>query len=373
MNTTPADQDSPTGAVALGRGWLWPAVLVTALLTLSYLPGHDARDGLDVLASTVAALGLLALSVALPRAARSRVLGDHGPLVLFGATGPGLDRPDRPVRRRLLAIGASVGVSAVALWVSALMTASLPVERSAHAVSLILVSVNIWLLLSNLVTAPPFGGWSFLLAMIDAVGTAPHRRLVHARRLGRVGVLAVSVLLGAWAAVIGHPMLLFGALVLAWYGWIAPAMAVADDAISRFLGRRRVGDLLRPVATQFDTRDLVAEVASTLPPNGVALVFRDAGLAGAIGPRQVAHLSPEMNLLRCGQAMVPIDELSMVSATAPAVDLLPHLGRHGFVVVWAGAGFGYVEEHDLRERIVIAADMRRRVQEAESRDTSGRP
>ena len=362
MNMTPLRQDSPPSrAVALGRGWLWPAVVVTALLALSYLPGHGVRDGLDLLASTVAALGLLALSVAVPRSLRGLIVRDRGPLMLFGATGTSLDRADRPAGRRLLAIAASIGVSALAVWGSALLAASLPVERSAHAVSLVVFSVNSWLLLSNLVTAPPLGGWSLLLALLDAVRTPPHLRLARARRLGRIGVLAVAILLAAWALAIGHVMLLLGATVLAWYGWIATAVAEAGDAVSRFLDGRRVGDLLRPVATQFDTDEPVSEVTAERHPNEVALVFSAAGLAGAIGPRQIAGLSHGVETQRCEQVMVPIRELAIVPATAPAAALLPQLGRHGFVVAWAGGGFGYVEEHDLLQRMIIATDVRRRV------------
>ena len=371
MNPMPVRQESPPDAVALGRGWLWPVVVVTALLALSYLPGHGVRDSLDLLASTVAALGLLALSVALPRAVRSFILRDRGPLVLFGGTRTSLDRADRPAGRRLLAIAASIGVSALAVWASALLAASLPVERSAHAVSLIVLSVNAWLLLGNLVTAPPLGGWSLLLALLDAVGAPPHRRLSHARRLGRIGVMAMAILLAAWALTIGHLMLLFGAAVLAWYGWIATAVAELDDAVSSFLHGRRVGDLLRPVATQFDEHDLVSEVTAESRPNQVALVFSAAGLAGAIGPRQISGARLGVEALRCERVMVPIRELSIVPASAPAAALLPQLGRYGFAVVRAGGGFGYVEEHDLLQRIIIAADVRQRVAHDDRRSAHG--
>lgn len=367
MQITPAQPDSPPPAgVALGRGWLWPAAVVTALLALSYLPGHGVRDGLDLLASTMAALGLLALSVAIPRAVRAAVLRDRGPLVLLGASRTTFDRPDRPAGRRLLAIAAGAAVSALAVWAAALLSASLPAERSAHAVSLIVLSVNAWLLLSNLLTAPPLGGWSLLLALLDALGTPPHRRLARARRMGRIGVLAAATVLAAWAVAISHLMLLLAAVVVAWYGWIATAVADANDALSRFLEGRRVGDLLRQVATQFDANDPVAQVIPDVVRNGVALVFSRAGLAGAIGPRQLARVPPGASALRCEQVMVPVRDLSIMSASASAADLLPQLGRYGFVIAWNG-GFGYVEEHDLLERIVLAADVRRRVGEDDGR------
>lgn len=372
MPMSPPPQNSaPPRLVALGRGWLWPAAVMTALLGLSYLPGHGVRDGLDLVASTIAALGLVALSVAAPRAVRGAILRDGWPFVLFGVTRTTLERPDRPTGRRLLAIGGAGAISALAVWGSALLAASLPVERSAHAVSLIVLSVNAWLLLGNLVTAPPLGGWSLLLALIDAIGTPPHRRMARARRLGRIGVLAAAVLIAAWAVAIGHLMLLLVAPVLAWYGWIASAVAEADDALSRFLDRRRVGDLLRPVAAQFDADEPITEVTAGRRPNEVALVFSPAGLAGAMGPRQLAGLPPGAGAVRCEQVMVPIRELPIVPATAPAVDLLPQLGRHGFVVAWSGGGFGYVEEHDLLERLLIAADVRRRVGEDDTRAARG--
>lgn len=371
MNTTPARQNSPSpGALALDRGWLFPAAVVTALLALSYLPGHGVRDGLDLLASTVAALGLLALSVAVPRAVRGLILRDRGPLVLFGAARTSLDRPDRPVGRRLLAIAASVAVSTLTVASSALLAATLPGERSAHAVSLIVLSVNAWLLLSNLVTAPPMGGWSLLLALVDAVGTPPHRRMALARRVGRIGVLAVAALLAAWAVAVGHLIWLLVATLWAWYGWVATAVAEADDAVIRFLDGRRVGGLLRPVATRFDADQPVSEVTAERGPNEVALVFSSAGLAGAIGPRQLARVV-QAEAVRCKQIMVPVRELAVVPATAPAADLLPQLGRHGFVVAWAGGGFGYVEEHDLLQRMIIATDVRRRVSEDDTRSASG--
>lgn len=371
MNTAPMSQDSPPNAVALGHGWLWPAVAVAALMELSYLPAHGVRDGLDLLASTVAAMGLLALSLAGPRAARGVILRDPGPLVLFGAARTSLDRVDRPAGRRLLAITASIGVSALVVWASGLLAASLPVERSAHAVSVIVLGVNAWLLLGNLVPAPPLGGWSLLLALLDAVGAARHRRVVVARRLGRIGVLAAAIMLAGWALAIGHVMLLLSATILAGYGWIATAAAEVDDAISRFLDGRRVASLLRPVATQFDADEDISAVTATRHPNGVALVFGATGLAAAIGPRQLAGRSGAVDALRCDQVMIPIRDLSIVPATAPASALLPDLRRHGFVVAWAGGGFGYVEEHDLLERMVAAADVRGRVQDEDSRSSSG--
>jgi hypothetical protein len=40
-------------------------------------------------------------------------------------------------------------------------------------------------------------------------------------------------------------------------------------------------------------------------------------------------------------------------------------------VAWAGGGFGYVEEHDLLQRIIIATDVRQRVADDDSRSASG--
>ena len=357
--------------MSLGRGWLWPAAVAIALLALSYLPAHGVRGGLDLLASTAAAIGLLALSVAGPRVVRRQVLRDRHPLVLLGAGTTSLDRPDRPAGRRLLAIAAAASVSALAVWATALLASSLPAERSAHAISLIVLSANAWLLLSNFITAPPLGGWSMLLALLDAAGTPAHRRLARARRVGRIGVLAVAILLAATAVAIGHLLLLLVATMLAWYGWIATAVVETDDALGRYLVGRRVGDLLRPVASQFDADEPVSEVVGTRRPTDVALVFNRAGLAGAIGPRQVASHRAGAQSLPCEEVMVPIGQLSIVPATAPATEMLPLLGRHGFVVGWSACGFGYVEEHDLMDRVLLGADVRRRVTDEEVRAGSG--
>lgn len=372
MGTRPIRHDAPAGSVTLGRGWLWPAAVATALLALVYLPGHGLRDGLDLLASTASALGLLGLSVAVPRAARRLILRDGGPLVLFGAARASLDRRDVAPARRLLAIAASAGISALAVWAVAILAASLPVERSAHAVSLIVLGVNAWLVVSNLVTAPPAGGWSLLLALLDALGTPAHRRLARARRIGRAGAVAAALLLASLAVALGHITLLLVATLLAWYGWIATAVAEADEVLTGFLDRRRVGELLRPVSSQLDTDEPVSELIAVRRPTEVALVFSRAGLVGAIGPRQLGALSGEAAQLPSERVMVPLRELSIVPATAPATELLPLLGRHGFVLGWTAGTLGYVEEHDLLDRVLLAADVRRRVAadeaQAESED-----
>jgi hypothetical protein len=49
----------------------------------------------------VTSVSLLALSVAVPRGVRARILRDRGPLVLFGAASTSLDQADRPVCSRL--------------------------------------------------------------------------------------------------------------------------------------------------------------------------------------------------------------------------------------------------------------------------------
>lgn len=373
MSMTPGRHDAPAGSVTLGRGWLWPAAVATALLTLVYLPAHGLRDGLDLLASTASALGLLGLSVAVPRAARRLILRDGGPLVLFGTARASLDRADVAPARRLLAIAASAGISALAVWAAASLAASLPVERGAHAVSLVVLGVNAWLAVSNLVTVPPLAGWSLLLALLDAVGTPAHRRLARARRVARIGTVTVALLLAALALALGHITLLLVATLLAWYGWIATAVAEADEVLTGFLDRRRAGDLLRPVSSQLETDESVRELIAVRRPTEVALVFSPAGLVGAIGPRQLGTLSGEAAELPAERVMVPLRELPIVPATAPATELLPLLGRHGFVLGWTAGTLGYVEEHDLLDRVLLAADVRRRVAPDDTRSRSPKP
>lgn len=358
------------GAV-VGRGWLWPAALATALLAFAYLPGHGVRDGLDLLASTASALGLLTLSAALPRAIRRLILRDGGPLALIGAATTSLDRREVAPARRLLAITASAAVSGLAVWAAAILAASLPVERSAHAVSLIVLGVNAWLVVSNLITAPPLGGWSLLLALLDAIGTPAERRLARARRLGRIGGVAAALLLASLAMAIGHMTLLLVATLLAWYGWIATEVVEVDDLVTGFLDRRRVGELLRPISAQFEADEPVRELIAVRRPTEVALVFSRAGLVEAIGPRQVAALAGEAANLPCERVMVPLRALSIVPATAPATELLPLLGRHGFALGWVAGSLGYVEEHDLLDHMLLAADVRRRVAADEAQARSG--
>lgn len=356
--------------MALGRGWLWPAAAVSAVLALAYLPAHGVRDVLDLLASTAAALGLVALSVAAPRVAIRGVLHVRGPFQLIGGRISALDDPERRPAHRLLALAVSAAVSASGLAAAAALSAAIPAERSAHAVSLVVLAANAWLLFGNLVTAPPFGGWSLLLAVLDGLGTPRHRRLARARRIGRPSVLAVSLLLAAGAVAVGHLALLVVATLLAWYGWIATAVAEVDDMLDRYLERRRLGDLLRPATVQVDADEPVSELTASHRPTEVTLVFSRAGLIGAVGPRQLAGLPASAVRLRCEQIMVPLAELPILPATAPATDLLPLLRRHGFVLGWTGAGFGSIEEHDLLKQILVVADIRRRVADAV---TDGKP
>ncbi|MEO6579471.1 MAG: hypothetical protein ABIO99_11320 [Candidatus Limnocylindria bacterium] len=150
---------------------------------------------------------------------------------------------------------------------------------------------------------------------------------------------------------------------MAWYGWIATSVAEADDTIDRFLGGRQVGDLLRPVTSQVDVDEPISEVIAASRPREVSLVLGRGGLVGAIGPRQIAAAEAVEQGSRCERLMVPVGELPIVPASAPATMLLPLLGRHGFALAWTGGGLGYVEAHDLLDRLLLGADVGRRVED----------
>lgn len=362
-----------SGPVVLGRGWLWPAAMASALLAFAYLPAHGVRDAIDLLASTVAGIGLLALSLTLPRAARHLVLRASGPLVLIGSPDSILDRRDRPAVRRLLAVTTSAAVSGVAAWVAAVFAASLPADRSAHAISLIALGMNVWLLLGGFISAPPFGGWSLLLAALDMIGTPDDRRAARARRLGRIGVTVLASAVGLLGVVAGDLALMLAAGLLAGYGWVATSVAEADDAIDRFLARRQVGDLLRPIASQSDADDPIGTLIDARQPTEVSLVFDAEGLAGAIGPRQVTTPAGEDLGRACERVMVPISRLSILPASAPAGALLPQLRAHGFALGVAGGALGYIESGELLDLILLAADVHRRVERDAGSSGGGAP
>ena len=358
-----ADAAASWPAALAGR-WAWPALFVTVLVGGIFLPEHGVRGVVDLGTSTITTLGMLALSVASPLAARAAVVGEPWLPVLSGARRSQLDSAElRPSRRLLaLAIGAVVRVG----WLSGtgVLVAGLPPTSTAHAVSLIVGAANAWLLLGYLLPIPGFEGWSVLLALVDGTGTPTEVRVARARRLARPAIIVLGAVAGAGLVAIGHPFLVLWAMALVWWGWSATAAAEADDLLRRYLAERRAADLTLPATKRCDAEAPMVEAIGFSAGQPVALVFQAGALVGAIGPRQV-HRAADADTLTCGQAMVPVADIEILPADAPAAAALGELGRHGFALVRSRGAIGYLESGELRARAGMVSDIQRRVADDE--------
>lgn len=364
-NTLPPQGERPTGWVAFGSGWLWPAVVVSLFVVLLYVPAHHEPTGaMDGLAASVAILYVLGLSLMTPRLLRGIILragGSHDAVVLLGRGPNALTAESIRARWRLAAVAASTVASLAATLVAARLTVAANPASYQHAVASLALGVNLAIAAGTLVPAPGFTGWALLLGLVDAVGVRPDRRVGRAARLAQFVGVPIMLTIGTAAALLGGPMFMVIGLMLGLLAWTKSEAAAGRDATVRFLAGHRAGDLVRPITSHVNPEEtLEGLLARPRADRVVTIVEADGGVLGAIGPHQIAARASVSRGGRCRDVMVPLAALRPLAASSPAADLLPRLGGYGFALVTGPDGLGYVEVSDLATQIRIWVALRER-------------
>lgn len=355
--SVPGDgRPSAAGLVAVGPGWVGPAVFVALMLSLVYLPSHHASPrAVDGLVAAVAALYVVGLSVALVRLARGalmRVAGSPRPIVVLGQGPDTIADPRIPAGWRLAAVLAGTLVAAVGAGVSGWLGMQADDATYAHALANLGLAANLALAGAILVPAPGFAGWALLVAIVDMAGTPIDARIPRTARLARAMGIPVVLLVGLTAFVLRDPMLVLLAVMLTMLIANRTGLAVGQDAISRFLAGRVAGDLARPIIGYADAAEAVDTVLMRLPAGAVVTAVDVSGaLVGAVGPAQLAGRGREHRGQRVSEVMVGLAQLPLLAASTAAGDLWPMLARHGFVLVRADDGLAYIEANDLLAQI----------------------
>lgn len=345
--------------ITLGAGWIWPAVLLALFVSLLYLPAHATNTGAtDGFIAMIGALYVVAMSVGLVRLVRGGVLrlaGSDDPIVLLGrGPEPVLDVRIR-ARWRLAAIGGGSVVAAATALAAALLGETTVAATYAHALASLALGVNLALAASALVPAPGFTGWALILAVVDAAGARPDQRVRRAAGLAQALGLPIFAILGVAAAVVGDPMLMLIAFMIAMVIGTQSRLAVGQDAIARFLEERVVGDLARPIASHAEADESVDAVVARLPDAwAVTAVETSGALVGALGPRQFAARDRRYAGQRASELMVDLADLTLLPASMSAADVLAALGRHGFALVRSPGGLAYIEADELLSQFLAS-------------------
>lgn len=340
----------------LGSGWMVPSVLVAFAVALVYLPTHGAAGvGVDGLIAAVGVLYAIAVSVVAPRVIRGSILrigGSRHSIVLLGLGGDALETDSVRARWRLLAVACSFAASATVAIIAFSLAGTVAPGSYAHAVASLAAVANGVLAGALLVPVPGTQGWAAALALADAIGAGPKRRIRYAVGLARIVGVAAALVMTVIVVASGHLMLL---VLVPWLAFIVYGQTrdlVARDAEIRYLSARRAGDLSRPILAVAQPEEPVEGLVwDGALPETVWLVGHPGAFVGAIGPRQ-RSVAPALRRTSA-DAMVPIEALRPLPASSPATDLVPTLVRHGFALVAGEAGLGYVEERDLARRIRI--------------------
>jgi len=341
--------------LTLGRGWALPAVVLGIILAGSFLPAHGVTELVDVLAATVAALGLSAASLAVPRWARSAVLARGGNLALFGSAPVRQAGPEASARRRIAAVAVGAAISAAGGAVAVSLLASVESLTAGHAVLLVTLYANAALLLSNVVPMPSWPGWALLVALLDVRG-ATEPAVDRAVPIARGVIVAEAATVAALAMASGDWILVVLSGLLVVHGWTQTTVAKADDVIGRYLTTRQMGHVAREVSVIAAPDEPVLAAIARRAGVGMVIAVQDGdAVLGAIGPRQAAAVPPTAHGARCADVMVAMGQLDLLRPAAPALAALPQLERFGFALVAEGGRLRYVELNDLLRRIMLTA------------------
>jgi hypothetical protein len=366
MNTTTAP---PRGGQAgrtltLGSGWLWPAVLAVLFVVLLYVPSHPSRGGMDRAAESLALVYILSLSLMTPRLLRGVIVrygGGRGPIVLLGRGPDMLTAESIRARWRLAGVAASTAASLAATFVAARLAVATDPTSYQHGVVALAFGANLAIAAGILVPAPGFAGWALLLGLVDGAGVRPDRRVRRAARIAQIVGVPILLAVGVAAALVGDPMFLVIAFVLALITWTQSTAVVGRDATAQFLAAHRAGEIVRPIIRHVDPEETLDGLLAYPRADHVVTMVEVGGcVLGAIGPRQLAGRGSVSRRERCREVMIPLAALRPATAASPAAELLPKLGAHGFALVAGPDGLGYVEVSDLATQIRIWMELRDR-------------
>jgi hypothetical protein len=366
MNTSIAPRRGGQGdrTLTLGSGWAWPALLATLFVVLVYVPSHPSRGGMDEAAASLALIYILGLSLMTPRLLRGVILrhgGGRGPIVLLGRGPAMLTEASIRARWRLAAVAASTAASLAAAFVAARLAVATDPTSYQHGVVALAFGANLAIAAGILVPAPGFAGWAALLGLVDGAGIGPDRRVRRAARIAQVVGVPIMLAVGVAAALVGDPMFLVIAFVLALITWTQSTAVVGRDATAQFLAAHRAGEIVRPIIRHVDPEEtLDGLLAYPRADHVVTTVEVDGCVLGAVGPRQVAGEGSLGGRAPCRDVMIPLAALRPLPASSPAADLLPMLGAYGFALVTGPDGLCYVEVSGLVTQIRIWMDLRDR-------------
>lgn len=366
MNTTTTTPRGGQGGktLVLGSGWVWPGVLTVLSVVLVYVPSHPSRGGMDEAAASLALIYILGLSLMTPRLLRGVILrygGGRGPIVLVGRGPEMITAESIRARWRLAAVAASTAASIAATFVAAGLAVTANPASYQHGVVTLAFGVNLAIAAGIVVPAPGFAGWAVLLGLVDGSGVMPDRRIRRAARMAQVVGVPILLAVGVAAALVGYPMFLIVAFVLALITWTRSTAVVGRDAAVRFLAGHRAGEIARPIMRHVDPEEtLDGLLAYPRADHLVTIVEMDGCVLGAIGPRQIAGRASVSRRERCREVMIPLAALRPTAAGSPAAELMPILGAYGFALVAGPDGLGYVEVSDLATQIRIWMELRDR-------------
>jgi hypothetical protein len=337
----PSGGSLPRARISRGLGLL--AASVALYLAVVYLPAHHGEPpGVASLAAAVATVGLSGVGVGAAWLVH---------LAVLSAAARGVPLSRSAVGRRALANGAGVASGLLLAVAAARLAGGADATSYVHAVWWLAAAAGLGAAASFLLPLPPLPGWHLLLAAVAARGVVRRRQVPLAARVARwigtpLGLLAIAA-----GFALGHP--LFGLVALGgiWLLWRRTAAAAAEDALTRFLGARTVGQLASP-ALRRAAPD--AWPAATLGgrEGPVILVVDGTTLLGAVGPQQLLAV-PGFWRWRCAELMVTVADLTLLRERDPAEAALAALGRHGLVlVVRPGGDIAYVEQRELRDRFL---------------------
>ena len=351
-------------SLVLERGWLFPTAVMALLLAGAFLPFHRVGDPLEVATATIAALGLIGASVAAPRWVRGMVAGSVGRIALLGSEPFPEVEEAPPAGRRIVAVALSAAVSMAGTAASAVLLTTFDPSTAGHAVLIVALYANVALLLTHVTPIPPWAGWTLLLAFLDRRPARAENRIDRAVPIAQLLIAAEAAAIVAIGVAASDWMLLVLPTFLIWQGWRQTAIAQADDVISRCLAARRLGAVARRLTTTAVPDEPALLAAARRPSSGALIAVMAGGaLYGVVGPQQVAAVVPTAPRTPCREVMIPVGDLQLLRADAPAASALPQLHRYGFAVVVDSGHLGYVKVDDLLQRILMTAAVSQAVRD----------
>lgn len=332
-----------------GPGKIWITALVTAVLFFVCLLLHELAHSL---------------------VAQSRGLKVKA-ITLFALGGVSQFQDDAPDAKTEFWVAIAGPIASLLIGFVCLLVAPLLGWQSANAphnavtgVLFWLGYINVGLGVFNLIPGFPLDGGRVLRAIVWAVTRNADRATRIAAGIGQV-VAFLFIFYGIWQFFSGAG---FGGLWIAFIGWFlmdaARASRMELEATTALRGVR-VSDLMLRDCISVDLRmSLPAFIENHLLQAGQrCFAVEDQGrLVGIITPRDVAAIPRDLwNRSTVGQAMRPLQDLSVVTPETPVLDALKLMARNDvnqLPVVANGALQGMFSRAQLLQFLQVRSDLR---------------